>query len=384
MSKSIFAILLLVISAAGCAPRKYSADINVTDIVSGTEIVTAIESSSGSVERDSSGKITGVDLAKDRTSASDEVLRQVLKLPDLKRLRLAGGNTLPETFAGISNQKSLEELYLQDLSISGEKLEAVLMQLPKLQRLTLRRLTAVSVLSKLPALRNLALIEMNVTEQIFRSIIEQKSLIALDIRNCSGLTPNDYRNLKSLTRLVDLKIGGFNINDEILEAMTPIPNLTGLTIDDAFISPDGFAQFASDSPSAATLETLILNRDTTIMDNALISTLKKFPKLKRLTVCGMMVTGHFLTQLAEDEVTRPKLKQLSLRKTLLKPEDAEALKKYRELRSLDLSGVGLNTETVEIIASLDSLEELNVRDCSFDGDIVAVFQKMKSLKKLFY
>jgi hypothetical protein len=209
MTKSVFTISFLIILTIGCAPQPHSSGITVTDVISETEIVSAIESSFGSAERDSSGKIVGVDLAKDRTSASDEVLRQVLKLPDLKRLRLAGGNTLPETFAGISKQKSLEELYLQDLPINGEELETVSSALPKLQRLTLRRLTNVSDIARLPALRNLALIEMNVTPKTFRSIIEQKTITALDIRNCSGLTPDDYRNLKSLDRLADLKIGEF-------------------------------------------------------------------------------------------------------------------------------------------------------------------------------
>ncbi|GHT29702.1 hypothetical protein FACS18942_10810 [Planctomycetales bacterium] len=370
-----------MILAIGCTPKPQQTTISVAPVPETTEIVAAIEAAFGAVERDNTGNIIAVDLAKGRASATDEVLRLALKLPNLKRFRLAGSSITPETFATIETQKSLEDLFLKDLPIDGEQIIPALLSLPKLQRLTLRCLTKVSVLPKLPGLRNLALIEMNITESMFRSIIEQQSLVALDIRDCSGLTSDRYRSLKSLNQITDLKIGGFAVNDEVLEAITPIPNLTGLTIDDAFITPEGFAKFVAYSPSAATLETLVFNQNMSLLDESLLP-LKNLPQLKRLTVCGMMVTGNFLARLSEDESTRPKLKQLSLRKTLLMPEEVEALKKYPELRILNLSGIGLNREIIETVASLDSLEELDIRDCPFDDGIEPLLQKMKTLKKL--
>jgi hypothetical protein len=389
MMKQIFPILFLFmffVVVIGCTPKPQQTTGSAASVVSAgssdtTEIVSAIETAFGAVERDNAGNIIAVDLAKERASATDDVLRLALKLPNLKRFRLAGSGITAETFAAIETQKHLEDLFLNDLPLDSEHIAPALVSLPKLQRLTLRRLTKVSVLPKFPALRNLALIEMNITEPMLRFIIEQQSLVALDIRNCSGLTADNYRSLKSLKRLTDLKIGGSSVSDEVLEAITPIPNLTGLSIDESFITPEGLAKFVADSPSAATLETLVFNRNTSLLDDALLP-LKNLPLLKRLTVCDMMVTGNFLSLLAGDESTRPKLKQLSLRKTLLLPEGAESLKKYPELRVLNLSCIGLNVEIAEIVASLDFLEELDIRDCPFDNDVELLLRKMKTLKKL--
>ena len=49
-----------------------------------------------------------------------------------------------------------------------------------------------------------------------------------------------------------------------------------------------------------------------------------------------------------------------MRKSFLSEDGAVALKKYSELRSFDLSGVALPPNLVELIASLDQLEKLDV------------------------
>ena len=59
-----------------------------------------------------------------------------------------------------------------------------------------------------------------------------------------------------------------------------------------------------------------------------------------------------------------------------------ALKKYPELRILDLSGVALASELIEIALSLNHLEELDVTGCGLDKDTLRRLESMPSLKRL--
>jgi hypothetical protein len=222
------------------------------------ETVAAIEAAFGAVQKDKSGNIIAVDLANDRASASDEVVKKALELPNLKSLRIAGSTIKPETFAALKTQTELTDLFLKDVKINDNQLHEALKPLSKLRRLTLRRLPDITAVPLLPTLRNLSLLEISFTPDTLPTILANKDLTALDLRGCNGLTSDNYKTLSSLNKLVDLKIGGFAVNDEVLEAVTPLPNLTGLTIDDTFITAEGFADYVKNSPSAVTLKMLVI------------------------------------------------------------------------------------------------------------------------------
>jgi Leucine-rich repeat (LRR) protein len=263
---------------------------------------------------------------------------------------------------------------------------AILAALPDLKRLTLRRCANLTDQSAETffaqnSLRNLALIEMNISHATLETLVRSPSITALDLRDCSRLMPDNYAVVEKMPQLTDLKIGGFGINDTVLEHVSQLPNLTGLTVEDAMISPDGFAKMLETATWKNKLTLLVLSRDTMLFDAGL-SPIQNLPKLKRLTVNGMMVTGTFLEKLAEDESTRPKLETLSLRKALLTVDGAKALRHYHELKSLDLSGVAMTEELVEIIATLDTLETLNLSECRLTDEIVKPLRNMPNVKSL--
>ena len=351
------------------------------------EIEKRITAVFGTVEHNTEGAIVGVDLARDRASATDEVLQAALSIPNLKRFRFAGGNVTAESLMELVKQRDLEELYLQDIPIRDTDWKPLLDGHPKLARLTLRRLpnltsNALSALpQRIPVLRNLSLIEMELTGESLAEIAKSETLAALDVRHCGRLIAKDYRCLTSMSKLIDLKIGGFGITDDVLAVIASLRSLQGLTIDDAQITPKGFEQFAVNFASADKLETLVFSRNSALFDDSLVP-IKKFPNLKRLTVNGMMITGDFLGRLAEAEVTRPRLQRISLRKAFLSEEGCAALKKYPELRILDLSGIAITPELFEIVISLDHLEELDVTECKLDEDRLQRLQSMPSLKRL--
>ncbi len=378
----IFVVFVFFIGLFGCVPP--SPKISVQATVETKAAETLIESAFGAVERDEHGTIIGIDLARERVSATDEVLKAALSIPNLKRFRFAGGSVAGESLAGLKKQNELEELFLQDVPIRDDEWKTIIHGIPKLSRLTIRRLPNLSdaelglLPERIPALRNLSLIELELSGESLSKISRSEILMALDVRHCGRLTPDDFRCLAEMKKLVDLKIGGFAVTDDVLTAIAPLQALRGLAIDDALVTSEGFERFASNFESADKLETLVLGRDMSLLDDSLCS-LKKFPRLKRLAVDGLMLTGSFLERLAEEESTRPKLERLSLRKTFLTEEGARSLKKYRELRVLDLSGIAVTPEIVDVIVALEHLEELDVRNCGLDDDSLRRLQKIKRL-----
>jgi hypothetical protein len=354
-------------------------------------VIQVIENAFGAVERDSQGSIIGVDLALERASATDEVLKLALTLPNLKKLRLAGSTISAEAFALLKTQSDLEELFLHNLILRDEDFLPVVSALPKLTRLTLRRLshisdTGVTPLFRFPALRQLSLIDMPLTGASLQAIGESTTLVVFDVRDCAQLVPDDYKILLQRPQLVDLRIGGFAVNDQCLEIVSQFPALKALTLEDSLMSAKGFERFIADSLSTGSLETLVLNRNMALTNDALLA-LGHLPRLRRLILTDAMVTGVFLERLAEDEQKRPKFNDLALRKTLLSEEALGTLKRYPELRSLQMSGIALSKSGVETLLSLSQLERLDLTDCFFDEDARQYLQTLElpeSLKSFRY
>ena len=386
---------LCLFAVPGCFSEKESTDrkvpasddakpLAVVDV--DPQLVKIIEDAFGAIDRDADGNIVAVNLAQARSSVDDKVLSAALAIPGLKKLRVAGSAISKEALEKIAEQTQLQELFLQDTVIHDESLAAILSKLSELKRLTLRRCInitddAAELFLAKTNLRNLALIEMNIGCRTIETIGHSRTVTALDLRDCSRLAPEDYALITKMRQLTDLKIGGFNVNDHVLETVSQLPHLTGLTIEDAMISPEAFARMLETAAWKNSLIQLVLSRDAMLFDDGLLS-IRNLPKLKRLTVCGMMVTGTFLEKTAQNENDRLKLETLSLRMSLLTPEGAAALQKYRELKSLDLSGVAMTGELAEIIATLGTLESLNLSGCRLTDETVGPIRKMTSLQSL--
>ena len=389
--QSRFSLLFVIVLffALGCDKEKPVippdtpepvAETIVADTPDFTKIFAAIEQSGGVIERDANGNANGVNLAAERTSVTDDVLKQALLVPDLKSLRVAGSNLSTEAFAGLAKQSKLETLFLQGAPLSDEELERVISAVPSLRRLTLRRLNnvndagVIAVLQR-SQLRSLALIEMNLTRVALEKIVESSDLAALDLRHCSRLTPDDYELLTSMKRLSDLKIGGFAVNDAVLKTLPKLPLLRGLAIEESAITAEGFTELASHEDWASKLELLVLSRNTTLWDVTLDS-LRAFQGLKRLTVRDMMVSGEFLKALVETESIRTKLEQLALPKTYLNDENAGELKKFSQLKRLDLSYNMVTEDILKAVAEVKTLENLDLTGCQLDDAAIEQAKKM--------
>ncbi|MCL2346662.1 MAG: hypothetical protein FWC50_00225, partial [Planctomycetaceae bacterium] len=255
-----------------------------------TEILRKIEQTvklaGGKIERDANGTIVGVNLAAERASVTDEILQQALLIPNLRSFSVTGSRLSFQAFSGLKNQSRLETLFLQDVPLDDRELDEMISLIPTLRRLTLRRLNKVGesgmkAVLHAPHLQSLALIEMTPTRSVLEKIAELPAdLTALDLRFCSNLTKDDYELLGAMKQLADLKIGGFAVDDSVLETVPNLQNLRGLSIEGSSISGDGLAKLASNESWAAPLELLVLNRNTAVYDAGL-ALLRSFHGLKR-------------------------------------------------------------------------------------------------------
>ncbi|MGL4941845.1 MAG: hypothetical protein ACRC46_01480 [Thermoguttaceae bacterium] len=330
--------------------------------------VAAIERAGGKVMRSpKSGRIVGVDLAQGRTSVEDATLTAALSLPNLTTLRVVGGSLSREVLANIASQNSLEELLLTATPTTDSDVAELLARLPRLQRITLRRLTQVTDASAVAianhgSLRNVALLELPITRASLETLAKSESITALDLRGCPQLTSDDYTAVGAMTRLTQLKIGSPLVDDTVLERLSSLPHLTGLAIEDASITADGLARLLNDESFASRLTSLGLARMWAI-DDATLTNLRSAKNLRTLNLRDIAVTGAFLESLSHE-----KLETLFLDKAFLRREVFTTLAKFSSLKRLSLMRAHVTRDDVALLATLPQLESLALAECQLTDD----------------
>ncbi len=364
-------------------PRRAANSSNVaTDVVGQAtklsdrqqDVLQRIEAVGGLVECDRDGFPLLIDLADDRVFADDVLVRSLAEFPKLGRLRLAVTNTAPEALRVLESLHELVELFLQDAPIADQDLTRILAATPRLTHLTLRRLTRISdaivpALVKSPHLRNLALIEMDgVSGAMLAGLKEMPSLRMLDLRGCGTLASDDFSNLLQLDELVDVKLGGPAINDDVLSMIAWHPRLVGLSIEDAEVSSECLQCLGEKGPLGQRLRSLMLARCFGVSDETL-SALVHFPQLESLTLRNIFVTGSFIGPLRDAKTgssseTPPSLTTLIVTNGFLTDESIVHLPEiFPRLRRLDLRGNnGITDESLAVIRQLVNLTELRLEE----------------------
>ena len=368
-------MLVVVLIAFGCRQSEpVAVPIDVPgEIPASREAVTdqqlaaieAIEQAGGSVALDDAGLPTRIDLASDRVFANEEVVRAVLEFPEVRVLRLAVTSVSMETLAELAILTQLEELLLQDAALGDEQLGQLLAATPGLKRLTLRRLASVTdagleAVVACPALEVLALIEMNqVSDAGLDRLTKVERLRSLDLRNCGQLTVEDFDKLASLGNLAELKLAGSMINDSIVDSIARLETVRSLTIEDTEISGEFFTRLAQDQPVAQKMHSLAFARCFGVTDDAL-APIADLPNLQTLVLRDILVSGQFLTDLAEQGKTLPTLTTLTATNAFLDDAAVGHLPKVApNLERLDLRGnTSVTDESAGVFKKLTRLREL--------------------------
>ncbi len=395
MSKSFFFLLSLCLwlcVLGGCekrlpeptvpAPATEPATAGEEAIEVDESILEQIRKSFGTFEKDARGRVVAVDLAGGRTSVDDATLSEVLRLPDLKKLSLSGTGLSSETLRKIENLQFLEELFLQDTPTTDEEIVRLVKKRLALKRLRLRRLPhvgdrGITALAGLRELRVLALLEMpGLTTVGLAAIVEVPSVRSLDLRGNANLKADDYGLLREMKGLTELKIGGFSIDDSVLEVVVALPELNSLTIEDAKFSPEKLTALFENESFARRIKTLGFSRMLGSVNDRTLAELKRFPNLRHLLLKQILINGSFLSEL------KMPLETLTLDRAMLKPQAFEEIARMTSLKKLNLSGVFLSAEAIERIASLPHLESLDLSGCMLRGEMLAPLKNRPQLQEL--
>ena len=330
-----------------------------------------IQTKGASITTGDDGLPTAIDLASNRLFADEELVDAVLTFPGLTRLDLTVSNVTPEKIAELSTLTQLEELLLQDAPLDDAGLVRLLQAMSRLSRLTLRRpghLTdqGVAAIADCEKLEVLALIEMSqLTGAGLDHLRKLPALRSLDLRNCGALTEEDFAQLSKLQGLTELKLGGPNVNDRVLEQVASLPKLTSLTIEDAEISDAGMQQLAGQTELARRLRRLALARCFGVMDDGLTG-IDLFTSLETLSLRGVMVTGSFL---AAESKPLP-LKSLIIVDGFVSDEALTKLPSIvPHLEQLDVRGnQGITASSLEVFGRLPKLNELKTEGTGIGGE----------------
>lgn len=326
-----------------------------------------MEATGAGIVFDDAGFPVQIDLASERVFADEELVRAALLFPNLRSLRLAVSSVPLPTLAELAAFTELEELFLQDAALDDAGLSTLLGAMPNLRRLTLRRLNGVTddAIDAIVGRKNLeviALIEMNqLTGTGLEHLASVPQLRSLDLRNCGRLAAEDFIRLNAFKNLVELKLGGPAVNDEIADVIRVLPRVHSLTIEDAEISTVFLEKLASDEATAERLRTLAFARSFGVTDEALTS-IGQFANLETLSLRDIMVSGEFLADLSEAGRGPLAWRNLIATNAFLDDTAIERLPELApNLERLDLRGnPGITDESRPTFEKLEDLKELKL------------------------
>lgn len=346
-----------------------------------------IQAVSGRVIRAEDGSVSGVDVTQTRMPIDEKDVAAIVKLPNLRTLRLAINTMSDETLSLLAAQTQLRELQLRDTPVSDAQFASLLEDMNSLVRLALRRVNGVTnaglaAIKELPRLEVLSLIEMGISDQGLATLASLEQLRSLDVRRCAGLTSDNLSRLIAMRQLREVKLGGATVDDAALKTVLAIPSLVSLTVEDATITANGLAGIAVGS-LADRLRAIALVRCYGVNDDAL-SVLRNLRHIESLSVRECPVTGEFLLgwdQIAPADL--PPLRAIILNSLFL-PESAIAvLPRFQTtLTHLNLSDVELSSESMRSVGKLRQLQSLQLGGCSLSDEAVVYLAGLEQLTSL--
>ena len=312
----------------------------------------------------------------------------MLRLPDLKLLRLSLNAISPQTLARLTAQKQLTELVLRNVPLNDAQFVVLLADRPQLQHLALRRVSGVSdagleALVSLPRLEVLSLVEIPVSGKFLARLKDFPRLRSLDLRKCDALQTDDYRRLIAVKPLEELKLSGPSAGDAALEIVAAMPSLDSLVIEDSSVSAKGIQGLAEGDGLAGRMRSLTFTRCYGVSDEAL-RIVAAMPRLETLSIRRCPVSGDFLLPWADAPREKiPKLRTLVVTDAFLSAKAVAVLPRFASsLRQLDLSRVALSPGLMKFVGELRELESLRLAKCSLNDEAVKPIAHLKKLALL--
>jgi Leucine-rich repeat (LRR) protein len=172
----------------------------------------------------------------------------------------------------------------------------------------------------------------------------------LDLRNCRKISEAGIAQAGAKPTLRVLKIGGPEIDDQVLELVAKMQQLTGLSLDSCNISDSGVAGLTQ-----LPLEDLTIFQCAAITDQGL-NVLAAYDQLRRLTLRDVAARGTALEKLPQPD----RLVALNMEQSGITDAEVPLLARFTQLESLNLGQTRLTDEAIEALAQLTWLKELTL------------------------
>ena len=302
----------------------------------------------------------------------------------------------------ITRLTGLRKLGLASMGVSPRGL-ALLAQLPQIEELsTPMGLSDAGMveIAKMHSLKRLDVARDQLTDAGLRSLSKLASLEVLFLYGNPRMTDDGLKALTHLRSLRHLRLGMEGLfTDQGIAHLASLPSLKVLWLDTHNMTDEGLRWLAR----SRSLERLNMYWLDTITDRGIVY-LKDLPQLRKLDVGHARLTdaglAHFAAFANLDYLCLPggftdtgishlaninNLKHLSVNCSSNSPLTDKALGSLcqkRQLEELYISGTGFTDEGIELLATLENLQVLNLLKCGPDGLDNENLRQLAKLSKL--
>lgn len=265
------------------------------------------------------------------TGLDDADLKELVMLPEVETLSLAGANITAEGLGHLHSLASLKTIDLGTLRLPPEAITALQQSLANCQ-----------VLIRQPA--DVAVARLVIGRSGRVSLVTERGQAYNEVADEAKLPAAAY-SIRSIN------LGGIaDVDDAALAQFADLPELEAVFLAGTAITDDGVAQLAG----CKSLRELSLSK--TKITAASVGALTRLPSLSRLYLAETAIGGDGARQTA----ALPQLTHLSLQGVTLADDDLAALKRLENLEWLDLAATPLTDAALVHLNELAALKELNI------------------------
>ena len=211
----------------------------------------------------------------------------------------------------------------------------------------------------------------------------------ISLRDCSKLTPSDFRLIGGYKSLKSLTLYGqcAALNDETISLLGELDKLESLATDGTKLSDDGMKGFLA-FKSLRSLSMFHPSWDLKTFTGAGLAHLKELPKLQKLTVAGS--TGDDKVLWAVGQITQ--LKEFSTWHTRQTQDGNAHLLKLTNLRALKIgqrlppwgqaTPPSFDDTTLATLTQMKSLETLSLMEARLSFEALVQLKTLPNLKTL--
>lgn len=304
------------------------------------------------------------------------------KLTDLESLKILNFRTLNDELAKkLSGLKNLTALALTNTTINDATVSMIVKSFPLLTELDLSSNTnmtngVVKILSDLPKLERLTLLQNQVNDIGAQRFAALKELRALDLRGNMEAGDMALEVVAGLPKLAAFKHRSTAVSDSGLEYLSKNQALESLLLQDFVITDQSGPHLAA----LKNLSQLEIFRCQGFGTEGVLAL--KGMKLTRLTLRDLPNVDDRAMEVFDE---LPQLQRLYLHELSSVSDSGLAhLAALKSLVLLDIWTVPMTDATVDVIATLPNIESLSIRATEVTDKSIDVILKMPNLKSLTF